>query len=134
MASEPSFNSLERAVLELLLAGEDPVLLVLRTQLSMCSLGRRELTGGGFFSSLIVAPKCPRTPKLNFQFGDVVAKVDGLKHGAGFLLFIRDGLLGMLEGYAYDETWPENIAWFRVGYDKEPRDLCDLRKEWEGTK
>jgi hypothetical protein len=33
------------------------------------------------------------------RFGDVLAEIEGLKPGAGFALFIDDGLITMLEGY-----------------------------------
>jgi hypothetical protein len=39
----------------------------------------------------------------------VVAEVDGLKHGAGFALWIENGMLATLEGFSYDERWPETV-------------------------
>jgi hypothetical protein len=50
------------------------------------------------------------------RFGDVAAQVDGLKHGAGFLLYVMDGMLDAIEGYSYDEPWPEQIGAFSLAY------------------
>lgn len=43
------------------------------------------------------------------EIGDVIAVVDGLKHYAGFQLFVRGGLLDFLDGYAFVGSWPERI-------------------------
>jgi hypothetical protein len=37
-------------------------------------------------------------------------------HGAGFLLYVDGGLLSMLEGYSYEEPWPDEIREFSVSY------------------
>jgi len=46
--------------------------------------------------------------------GDVHAELAGLSHGAGFVLFIKDGRLDCLEGLTYDEAWhagPQLRSW-----------------------
>ena len=35
---------------------------------------------------------------------------------AGFMLFVEGGLLDVLEGYCYGETWPEQGAKFNLSY------------------
>jgi hypothetical protein len=36
----------------------------------------------------------------------------GLVHGAGFVVFIDQGRLAVLEGFTYDEDWPpEGTPW-----------------------
>ena len=35
-------------------------------------------------------------------------------HGAGFLLFIRGGVISMLEGYTDDESWPASTDEFTL--------------------
>jgi hypothetical protein len=49
-------------------------------------------------------------------FGDVGAKIPELHSGAGFLLFLKSGYLYQLEGYSYEESWPENINSFELFY------------------
>ena len=121
-------NDFERAVLSKLLAGDHPVLAVLRTQAETTRVARREYTGAGFFLSFIVSHAAPQLDELDLHIGDVDAEVDGLHNGAGFVLFIRKGRLHMLEGYTYDEPWPTEIKDFKLSYQREPRDLHVLAK------
>ena len=109
---------LEAAVLRKVLAGDHPVLAALRQQLSGLTASTRKLTGVGFFTELTVADTCsPAAIAVGIPpFGAVAATIDGLAHGAGFVLFVKDGLIAMLEGYSYDEPWPERIEGFSLAY------------------
>ncbi|SMN17490.1 hypothetical protein CRYPA_7 [uncultured Candidatus Thioglobus sp.] len=42
------------------------------------------------------------------------AEINDLKYGAGFLLYIENNGLKMLEGYSYDEKWPIKITNFSL--------------------
>lgn len=122
-------TTLERGVLEKLLAGEHPVLEALRRQLGGCRVESRELTGYGFFTELEVDRTLPAaaTSTDKLRIGDVNAKISGLDHGAGFVLFVNAGYLDMLEGYSYDEPWPESAGEFALSYEAEPRDMRSLQ-------
>jgi hypothetical protein len=122
-----SLDDLERAVLEMLVAGDAPSTRRLQEQLAACRVGARDRTGVGFFTTL----KMDRTAVGPIEVGsarvgDVVAEIEGLRDGAGFLLTIADGYLDELEGYSYDEPWPEEIVSFTLSYTEEPRDLTAL--------
>ena len=121
-------TDLEYAVLEKLLAGDDERLMRLRRQLETAIASKREMTGVGFFTTLEVLDPTHRLDERSVELGDVNAEISGLTHGAGFLLFIRNGLLETLEGYTYgDNRWPEKISSFRLRYDApEPRNLDGL--------
>ncbi|HEY7297139.1 MAG TPA: hypothetical protein VH684_04305 [Xanthobacteraceae bacterium] len=109
---------LERAVLEKLLAGDCPRLGILRSQLRDVEVERREFTGIGFFIYFRVGKDIERLDGTGrFIFGDVQACISGLNYGAGFLLYVTDGALHMLEGYTYDEPWPRSIEQFELTYD-----------------
>ncbi len=57
------------------------------------------------------------------KFGDVIAEIPGLSGGAGFLLYIENGILDVLEGYSYDEPWPTSTEGFTLRFLKgEERD------------
>ena len=117
-------NCFEQAVLDKLLDGDHPVLVVLRAQSGRARLSSREYTGAGFFCCFNLPPDVPvLSPERDFHFGDVNAVVDGLKYGAGFVLFVRGGRLDTLEGYSYEEPWPEEIRNFKLTYQSEPRAL-----------
>jgi hypothetical protein len=51
----------------------------------------------------------------------VNATIDGLAHGAGFVLFVRGGRIETLEGFSYDEPWPPRVERFLLAYVQEPR-------------
>lgn len=87
-----------------------------RQQLEHASIAKREFTGVGFFTEFEIADDAPiRRDLPDATLGNVGAELSGLQHGAGFLLFIRGGVVTMLEGYTYaDDQWPERIDEFRI--------------------
>lgn len=117
-------NEFENAVLEKLLAGDHPVLVALRAQAETGRVVIREYTGAGFFCTFETSPNAPALNQPSFHCGDVEARIDGLTHGAGFIVFVRDGRLNMLEGFSYDEPWPEVVGNFELRYRSEPRRLA----------
>ena len=119
-------NELEQAVLDKLLAGDHPVLATLRQQMSQARLVKRENTGVGFYYDFEVDSSAP-TVANDFHIGDVHAEIEGLAHGAGFVLFIRNGRISMLEGYTYDEPWPDQIRGFSLKYTN-PNRKAELAK------
>ncbi|HEX5058756.1 MAG TPA: hypothetical protein VFV99_05310 [Kofleriaceae bacterium] len=119
---------LEAAVLDMLLAGDDPWLAILREQRRLLHVTGREHSGVGFSADLAVPADAPKLPGgATVRFGDVSADIDGLEQGAGFLLFIDGGVITVLEGYLYgDAEWPVEVTKFTLRYDREPRDLAPL--------
>lgn len=93
-------------VLDMLLAGDEPVLALLREQrkaIQSCSISQ---TGRGFFAnfSLYKETTIPTVP-ANFEITDVEGDSDSLQYGVGFLLFVRDGYLAFLEAHTYGEDF-----------------------------
>lgn len=121
---------MENQVIDRLLAGEDEVLSVLREQLRHAHVSAREMTGVGFFTTLYVPEETPRVANcLDFKLGDVIAKAQNVKHDLGFLLYIKNGALELLEGYTYDESWPSEVKDLSLAYsDGKTRDMEKLRK------
>lgn len=120
----------EQAVMQKLLDGEDEILLILREQLKKTIVTKREMTGVGFYTTFFVSDGVQLLlDNSSFKFGDVVAKMPELNFGTGFLLYVLDGALHMLEGYTYDETWPHQISDFELSYTTgHQRDLNSLHK------
>jgi hypothetical protein len=119
---------LERGVIEKLLEGDDETLAKLRRQFEKAVVVKREMSGVGFYTTLAVKEGVYRIDDRSFIFGDVIAEIPGLENGAGFLLYVRDGLLDCLEGYTYgDERWPQQLTGFMLRYEKAgQRDLTGL--------
>ena len=105
----------ELAVMEHMLNGDEPNLSVLRAQLVQATICRT-LTGVGFYVDFEVPDNCPKIAHASCHIGDVEAEIDGLVHGAGFVLFIADGKITQLEAYSYDEPWPENFQEYALKY------------------
>jgi hypothetical protein len=126
-------DELENQVLQMLLLGEEPVLELLRQQAEMGKVSSREMTGVGFFSNYEIPPEAPRIPGLpNLELGDVFGSAENVAHGFGFILFVRNGTLSWLEGFTYDEPWPDELRGTVLRYSTgENRDLLGLRKELE---
>jgi hypothetical protein len=122
-------TGLELDVIRMLLDGDDSVLEILREQLKIATVSERKMTGVGFYANFSIPSTAPRVlERSSFEFGDVVAQIEGVKHGAGFTLFVRDGFLNFLEGYTYDEPWPERIATYTVSYINGQREWNSVRK------
>jgi hypothetical protein len=121
-------NNFEEAVLKKLLSGDNFVLATLRKQAKYAILEDRVYTGVGFFCTFKVPLEAP-VVKLykDFQIDDVNGELEGLTHGAGFVLFVRDGRLKTLEGFSYDEPWPKEVLKFRLTYQSDPRDLSMIK-------
>jgi hypothetical protein len=113
-----AFDDSERAVLAKLLDGEHPILAALRSQLSTLVVGAREASGVGCFTHFAPGPETRAVPSLppRFVISDVEAAMEGLARGAGFLVFVENGLLTMLEGFSYDEPWPATITGLSLWY------------------
>lgn len=106
----------EREAIALLLAGDHPLLAALREQATHCQATKREFTGVGFFTDLAVPPDTKPIPlnRDRIVLNDVGAEWDGLVHGASLILFVDGGRLTLLEGFTYDDPWPEHIENWRV--------------------
>jgi hypothetical protein len=118
-------TTLESQVLDMLLRGQDEVLMILREQAKQLQVSSREMTGVGFYTEFVVPPDLPRVPgRPTFKLGDVNGTADNVSHGLGFLLYVKEGTLSMLEGYTYDEPWPDDVRGLVLTYSsKEGRKL-----------
>lgn len=106
---------LEKAVIDTLLDEKGEPFDIIRQQLAHASVTKRVFTGVGFITDFFVPKDASiRRDLPDATLGDVGMEFPSLQHGAGFLLFIRNGVITMLEGYTYDEPWPESIDGFRA--------------------
>jgi hypothetical protein len=108
-------DTLQRAALAKLLAGDHPVLAALRAQAGQMQLVALRYTGSGFFCDFTLPADAPLLEKLHFHIGDVYAKAPSLQTQAEFILFIEDGYIKCLEGFAY-EDWDGKPEDFQLSY------------------
>lgn len=94
-------SGLERAVIEALLSRDEHGYDMLRQQLKACRVLDRTMTGVGFYAALEVPPEASAAPAdVGSPLGhgrdfrdDVHADIEGLRYGAGFVLWLADGRL-----------------------------------------
>ena len=127
-------QELEIKAMEMLLAGDDPVLDDLRNQYLNSKVKSREFTGEGFYTYYKVSPGLPRVAGgRNFEITDVVASQGSIDPAMGFWVFVRDGCLVQLEGYTFllDE-WPSDYAntTFRWANHEKNRNMEELKTRW----
>jgi hypothetical protein len=127
-----SFDEFEKIIMGKLLSGTDPILEILRTQYSTAEVKSREFTGTGFYTNFQLDKNLPKvTGKQNFHFGDLKVDIRGIRSGLGFVLFIADGYICYLEGYTYDDPWPEEYDILNICFEAgDKRDLDKLKNIW----
>lgn len=100
----------EKLILEALTYGDVPMIVLLRKQIENCKVVNREKTSVGFYTA--IKPNQDSKPlngvKEIFGIDDVHGEFVGLKNGAGFILWVRHGFVNSLEGYTYEEYWPDD--------------------------
>lgn len=109
------FTPLERAVMDSLLDGDDPVLVALRAQWKAATLADRRYSGVGFFTDFYVPIDLQVPPgDLSLTVRGVRAELGGLEHGADFVLFVGAGFIQTLEGWTPDDRWPDELGAFSL--------------------
>ncbi|HEY3816783.1 MAG TPA: hypothetical protein VGL81_06420 [Polyangiaceae bacterium] len=114
-------SPLERAVIEATLAGDHPILAVLRRQWASARVTSRDFTSFGLYLAIEVAGDAPTVPIARLLFGDVRVELPRNKNAMGSLVVIEEGRLTCLEVYTFDMPWPDDVTGFRTKYVKEPR-------------
>lgn len=105
-----NLNRLEREVLREMarrasIQLDSETALALSAQVAAAEVSRRENTGAGFYSTVVVGGMGVPRPKVALKsVSNVGADVDGLKDGMVFVVFFRDGVIDILEGAAITES------------------------------
>lgn len=76
----------------------------LEAQLSTATLLGRENTGAGFYTRFAVEKKSIAAVTGERSRAGPEASIDGLRHGMGFILWLKEGYADCLEGYSYNES------------------------------
>lgn len=131
---EIRFEDFERHVMGKLLSGRDDTLSILYTQYVTSQVKKRDFSDVGFYTHFLIDETAPRLKscKTTFHFGDVTGALNETGYEVGFVLFVKDGTLNMLEGYTFgNEEWPQEIRSYRLIYNSDDiRDLNKLKRTW----
>jgi hypothetical protein len=110
-------SELEKRAMEMLLAGDDHRLALLRAQQDSATVTERIYSDSGFFTHFAVPESSPRLSSNSMVIDDVCAEIRELKYPLDLLLFVTDGALDMLECVAAGEDhWPEVTTLKRLYY------------------
>lgn len=145
MSVDDAYLNFEAAIMELLLAGDDPVLDALRAQYEASSVKKRMFSGVGLMANFDVPMDLPTADgKSLFFLSDGCADINGSKAIAGFQVQVKSGRIKTLEAYTYSDPWPAQIFSFDVFYrypastpgdtaDRAPKTrlLDQVRKQWQ---
>ncbi len=114
--SMPDFTELELAALRAIFAETPEVAPGLERQLESATVTKRENTGAGFFTTITVADDAPPVNCPNVLGHETHATVDGLDHGLGFVLFVKNGRMHLLEGYSVGPDDTDDLDLETVGF------------------
>ena len=127
---------LEKAVIEKALDAQGSIFDTLRNQLHFLTSVKREMTGVGFWVTLILSADAPHAHgNPSFELSVFAKPISGLEFGAAFTLTVTNGQINMLEGVSYgSEPWPEEISGFKLQhYSSREADVCNLLAKLDGT-
>ena len=84
----------------------------LQSQLERIIVQKRELSTYGFSTYYdVVAVEETLGDDKNLQLGKRQWNINGLQRGSDYILWIKNGLISSLEGFSYEEPWPNEILW-----------------------
>lgn len=103
----------EREIIEHILKKECPQYL---KHLPLLMVDSRENTGIGYYIYFKYLEEPFLTPSVHKTLGkSVYAEIEGLEGGAGFMLYIDEGRITMLESFCHcAENWPDHITNFSI--------------------
>jgi hypothetical protein len=110
------FTLLERAVLTAICEMHSADRAVLEAQLSTATFLSRENTGAGFYTRFVVERATSAALAGERSRAGPEIKIDGLRHGMGFILWLKEGYADCLEGYSYAEP-TTSIVLEAVGFE-----------------
>ena len=102
-----AFTELELAALHSLFSERPELASKFEQQLSLARVVERENTGAGFFTMISVPADAPLINISEPLSGETHARIPGLEHELGFVLFVAGGRLNTLEGFAYGGSTAE---------------------------
>jgi hypothetical protein len=110
------FTLIERAVLNAICEMCATDRIALEAHLATSTILDRRNTGAGFFTDFVVQQASSAAIGGERLRAGPTAQIDGLEHGMGFILWLKDGYANCLEGYSYEESTVE-IAFERVSFE-----------------
>ncbi len=110
-----SLTNFEKEVIDKILIGNSTTLSQLRNQVIHSEIINRDNSSVGYFIHFNVPNQFKLKRDDDFTLGtNILINMEGLKDGAGCILFIKNGSIDMLEFYTFGEDWPKNISKYEI--------------------
>ena len=110
---------IERAVLDAAVHDYPQSAASLQRQIESARVTDFENTGAGFFSTVTVATDAPKLPDKS-PLDAAHGTISGIEHGMGFLAFLEDGRLSLIEGHSFGDDTTVDIDFETVSFDLTP--------------
>ncbi|MDI6618807.1 MAG: hypothetical protein QME45_09065 [Clostridiales bacterium] len=126
-------ENFEKKLMEMLLAGDEKTLNLLREQYTVAKVVSIERSDVGFFIHFSLKGRDDLSiNNKSFQIGDVDGNINGITGAVGFILYVKNGFISMLEGYTNAvDKWPKSDHEIVLTYDSgNERDLERLKRKW----
>ena len=121
----PAFSDLELAALHAIFNESPEITILLRHQFEAASVIARENTGGGFITTIEVPDDVQEISCRTVLGYETEASIDGLAHGLGFALLMKEGRLHVLDGHSQGDENTKGIDFERVGFSVSKMSLKD---------
>jgi hypothetical protein len=106
------FEEFERIILNDIIEQYPEYKQKLQAQLASSTVQKRERYAFGFSTDYAVtAVEQTLGEGIKLQLGKHQWNINGLKYGSDYILWIENGLIHSLEGFSYQEPWPDEILW-----------------------
>lgn len=97
----------EQLAIDMLLVGEQDVLVKLRKQASRVAVSKRTYSTAGEYVDLVVPQDVELVSPAELILQDIEIEFEGVKDGAAILLYVEQGRLSCIEFATYGAEWPE---------------------------
>ena len=127
-----TIEEFEQQVMAALLAGDHPLLAMLRAQCAVASVRGRERTTTGFVTRFEVPASVPAIERKLLHLDDLQVQLKGTKSPADTSVHVHNGRLRSLECFVYDGAFPDQpsieAAWY-YGTERFPGITPELLSE-----
>lgn len=116
-------------LMKIILFGNTRELIVLQEQYSNSEIESIEISDYGCYINFNVDSAVQKFPYQNAYISDVVATFPKTNIEVGTVLFIKNGLISMLEIYTFgDDKFPIDYSLYDIFYENQKRDIDNYLK------
>ncbi len=103
-------TKLEKTIIESMIGDSELTLANPKIHLHKMIVTNREFTGAGFFTEIQRSPDTRLFDEgLSMHWGRVGARLNADAIKTGYLVYVEDGYVTLIEGYTYGDEWPTEM-------------------------